>query len=82
MTKYGNILEQLFTQMEVNYGFLTTDQSACRVTVRDDVVQRDTQLTDLFRRDFLICVDYPVLYQAPAFDIETIPQTYGTPVPD
>ena len=79
---YGNVLEQLFTQLELNYGFLTSDQSACRVTVKDDLVQKDTQLTDLYRRDFLICIDYPVLYQAPAYDIETIPQTYASPIPE
>lgn len=80
--KYGNILEQLFTQLEVNYGFLASDQSACRIYVKDDLVQRDSQLQDIYRRDWLICVNYPVLNYAPAYLIEEIPQTYESPVPD
>lgn len=81
-SKYGNILEALFTQLEVNYGFLTSDNSACRVIYKDDLVQKDSQLQDIYRRDFLLCIDYPVLNYAPAYAIEEIPQTFSSPVPD
>lgn len=75
--KYGNVLEQLLTQLEINYGFLAADQSACRVTVQQDIVHVDSQLQDIYRRDFIIQVDYPVLYTIPGFPIETIQQTVG-----
>jgi hypothetical protein len=81
-SKYGNILEQLFTQLEVNYGFLTSDNSACRLYVKDNINHKDSQLQDIYRADWIICIDYPVLNIAPAYPIEEIPQTYETPVPD
>jgi hypothetical protein len=81
-SKYGNILEALFSQLEVNYGFLTSDQSACRVIYADDHVWRDSQLQDIYRRDFTLKINYPVLNVTPAFAIEQIPQTYQSPVPD
>jgi hypothetical protein len=80
--KYGDVLEQLFSQLELNYGFLTSDQSACRVLYTDDLVHKDSQLQDIFRRDFMLQIDYPVLHQAPAYPIEVIPQTYTTPIPE
>lgn len=80
--KYGDVLEQLFSQLELNYGFIASDQSACRVLYTDDLVHKDSQLKDIFRRDFLLSVDYPVLHQAPAYPIEVIPQDYESPVPE
>lgn len=77
-SKYGNILEQLFSQLEVNYGFFAADSSACRVVYKDDVVHKDTQLQDMYRRDFLVSVDYPVLNVIPGYVIETIPQTFSS----
>lgn len=78
--KYGDVLEQLFSQLELNYGFIASDQSACRVLYTDDLVHKDSQLKDIFRRDFLLSVDYPVLHQAPAYPIEVIPQEYESPI--
>ena len=52
--RYGDVLEQLFTQLEINYGFLTTDNSACRVVYKDDLEHKDSQLQDIYRRDFFI----------------------------
>lgn len=75
-SKYGNILEQLFTQLEVNFGFETSDQSWCRLLVKDDILHKDTQLQDIYRRDWMLSIDYPVLNVIPVFPIETIPQTY------
>ena len=76
--KYGNILEQLFSQLEVNYGFIAADQSACRVLYTDDLVHKDSQLQDIYRRDFLLQIDYPVLNTLKGYPIETMQQTYGT----
>lgn len=81
-SKYGDILEQLFSQLEVNFGFLTVDQSACRVQYVDDHVWRDSQLQDIYRRDFILTINYPLLNQIPAYAIEAIPQTYSEPIPD
>jgi hypothetical protein len=80
--KYGDVLEQLFSQLELNYGFIASDQSACRVLYTDDLVHKDSQLKDIFRRDFMLQIDYPVLHQAPAYPIEVIPQDYASPVPE
>jgi hypothetical protein len=80
--KYGDVLEQLFSQLEVNYGFIASDQSACRVLYTDDLVHKDSQLQDIFRRDFMLQIDYPVLHQTPAYPIEVIPQAYESPVPE
>lgn len=79
---YGTVLEQLFTLLEVNYGFIAADQSACRVCVAHDFVHYDTQLQDVYRRDWILQIDYPVLYTLPTFAIETIPQTVTSPVPN
>lgn len=76
-SKYGDVLEQLFTQLEVNYGFFTSDNTAVRVTVTHDHIWTDSQLQDYYRRDFVIQLDYAVLNQIPAYPIETIPQDYG-----
>lgn len=75
--RYGDVLEQLFSQLEVNFGFLTSDNSACRVIYKDDLVHKDSQLQDIYRRDFLLSINYPVLNVLPAYPIETIPQTFG-----
>lgn len=76
-SKYGDVLELLFTQLEVNYGFITSDNSACRLTVTHDHIWTDSQLQDYYRRDFIIKIDYPVLNTIPAWPIETTQQTYG-----
>ena len=80
-SKYGNILEQLFSQMEVNYGFFTTDNSACRVQMTDFHIWKDSQLQDIYRYDFMLQLNYPVLNTIPGFLIETIPQGFASPVP-
>lgn len=74
--RYGDVLEQLFSQLEVNYGFLTSDSSACRVMYVDDLMHKDSQLQDIYRRDFMLQINYPVLNAIPAWPIETIQQTY------
>jgi hypothetical protein len=76
-SKYGDVLEQLFTQLEVNYGFFTADQTAVRLLVTHDHIWTDSQLQDYYRRDFIVSLDYAVLNTLPAFPIETIQQTYG-----
>jgi hypothetical protein len=76
-SKYGDVLEQLFAQLEVNYGFFTSDNTAVRLTVTHDHLWTDSQLQDYYRRDFIIQLDYAVLNTLPAFPIETIKQTYG-----
>lgn len=76
-SKYGDVLEQLFAQLEVNFGFFTSDNSACRLTVTHDHLWTDSQLQDYYRRDFILQIDYPLINQIPAYPIETIPQTYG-----
>lgn len=81
-SKYGDVLEQLFTQLEINFGFIAADQSWCRLIVCQDILQVDGQLQNIYRRDFIVQVDYPVLYTLPIYPIETIPQTFGSPVPD
>ena len=81
-SKYGDILEQLFSQLEVNFGFQTVDQSWCRVKMMDFHVWRDSQLQDIYRYDFILSVNYPLLNTIPAFPIEAIPQTFAEPVPD
>lgn len=81
-SKYGNILEQLFSQLEVNFGFLASDSSACRLIYKDDHVWKDSQLQDIYRRDFMLSINYPVLNIAPAYPIEEILQSYGSPVSD
>lgn len=81
-SKYGDILEQLFSQLEVNFGFQTVDQSWCRLKMMDFHVWRDSQLQDIYRYDFILSVNYPLLNTIPAFPIEAIPQTFAEPVPD
>jgi hypothetical protein len=76
-SKYGDVLEQLLTQLEVNYGFFTADNTAVRVLVTHDHIWTDSQLQDYYRRDFIISLDYAVLNTLPAFPIETISQNYG-----
>lgn len=74
---YGTILEQLFANMEVTYGFQLSDQTWCRIMIVNDVLQKDMQLNDIYRRDFWIDCDYPVLNTVKAWLVEDIQQTFA-----
>jgi hypothetical protein len=66
---YGTVLEQLFANLEFNYGIQLPDQSMCRLLICSDDVCKDSQLNDLFRRDWIISADYPVLIKDPIWEV-------------
>jgi hypothetical protein len=70
--RYGTILENLFAQTELNFGILLADQSWARLMIEDDMVWKDSQLQNIFRRDFIITLDYPVLQFLRAWIVESI----------
>lgn len=71
--RYGTVLENLFANLEVNFGLILADnQSWARLLIEDDMVWKDSQLQDLYRRDFIISLDYPVLAFLPAWIVESI----------
>jgi hypothetical protein len=73
---YGAVLEQLFVQLEYDYGIKLSDQSLARVMIMDDTVRKDSQLQDIFRRDFIITIDYPVLLTHQVWEVVTTPLHY------
>lgn len=73
---YGTPLEQLFFILESNYGLQLSDQSRCRILVKDDYVCKDTQLQDLYRRDWILSCDYPILQVLPAWVIAALHLVY------
>jgi hypothetical protein len=70
--RYGTILENTFAQAEVNFGIQLADQSWARLMIEDDMVWKDSQLQNIFRRDFIVSLDYPVLQFLPAWIVESI----------
>ncbi len=69
---FGVVLENLFANLEVNFGLELADQSWARILIVDDIVQKDSQLQDIYRRDFIISAEYPVLASIPAWAVESI----------
>ena len=73
---YGAVLEVLFATLEVNYGLTLADNDRARVMIVSDNVRKDSQLQDLFRRDFIISLDYPVTISVQAWIVESIAETF------
>lgn len=74
---FGACLENLFANLEVNFGFILADNSWCRVMVGNDMIQKDLQFNNLYRRDFFLDCEYPLTQTIPAWVVEDIIQTYN-----
>ena len=55
-----NPIEEWIAEQESNFGLTFPDGTMGRLTFYGDMLRDDATLSDTYRRDFLICVDYPI----------------------
>lgn len=53
-------IEALIAQLEANFGLTFDDGTMARVTFSGDVSHDDATLSDVMRRDFMMCVEYGI----------------------
>lgn len=73
-------IEAMVAGLEYNYGLTFPDGTMGRLTYMGDVETDAATLSDTMRRDFLVCLDYPITTQdqvytvlAPLFDVTQLP---------
>lgn len=56
----GDPIEALIAQLESNFGVTFPDGTMGRLTFSGDVMHDEATLSDVMRRDFMVCVDYGI----------------------
>jgi hypothetical protein len=56
----GDPIEMLIARMEADFGLTFADGTMGRLTYYGDIEHDDATLSDVLRRDFLVCVDYGI----------------------
>jgi hypothetical protein len=56
----GGPIDQLIAEAQINFGYQIADGSQIRLMYRNSFDIEDATLQDVYRRDFFVCLEYPV----------------------